>query len=333
MQRQSYFDQILAIICSVFDAYSAVLFLEDGGADTFQLAGKFSLGDHIDPDSIVSRGKGLVGRILTADSPVLLNNFDKAKGRLEYYREGDDPKIKAFMGCEVRGGVGVLCLDSKRTHSFSEKDQKILHLFANYIAASRQKTEQADSVCTEALYHGALKRIQELRKVELRWNVYLRQVLESVAVTSGFGYCFFAVRDDRGKNFYLEGASEALIPGNSSDIRFSMGSGLVGWVFKNDAPVFFGSKDATRSPAPLFGNTVQTPEIKSVICIPLVVNKITRCVLGLASEHPQELSQPLKDFALMVADYMELFMDTLYLKSQVAEAKAAAKSAKKSASS
>lgn len=51
---------ILSIVCSVFDAYSAVLFLPDEEGETHHLSASFSLGDKISSTAEALPGKGLV---------------------------------------------------------------------------------------------------------------------------------------------------------------------------------------------------------------------------------------------------------------------------------
>ena len=120
----------LAIITAVFDAYSVVLFLPDAEEDC-KLASFLSFSDCILPPEEAKPGN-LVKWITSNNEPLLVPNFDHRKSRLGYYQPGEDAYIKAFMGCPVPGG-GVLCVDSKRQYSFSNKDYKILQLFAELV--------------------------------------------------------------------------------------------------------------------------------------------------------------------------------------------------------
>lgn len=321
MENNVYLQRILAIVCSVFDAYSAVLFLGHEKEGHYKAAGWFSLGDQVDPESFVIAGKGIVGSIVSNKQPLLINNFDRKRGKLEYYGADGEPNIKAFMGCMLKDNAGVLCLDSKRTFSFSEKDQKILHLFADLVNDVRLRLSAACRHQNESRYYHSLQLIQGLRKRLTRWDAFLENFLLLVAETTGFDYCFLAARDDVGKNFYLEGSSRPLFSGNNSDLHFPIGTGLVGWVFKNNAPVFLGEHESAGSVSPLFGKNVHTPLFKSLMCLPLHFSRATRGVLGFAHEEGLEISEHVKAFAQMAGGHLELFLENLYLKSKLHDAR------------
>ena len=107
---------ILCIVCSVFDAYSAVLFLPAEDGDGFRLAASFSLGDEIITDENFRPEKGLVGWLLRSHEPLRLTSFDREKSSVGYYRREEEVGIKAFMAFPIATG-GVLCVDSKREYS------------------------------------------------------------------------------------------------------------------------------------------------------------------------------------------------------------------------
>jgi len=323
MQNNIYLQRILAIVCSVFDAYSAVLFLNQGQEGHYKANSWFSLGDRVDPECVVISGKGIVGSIAANQQPLLINNFDRKRGRLEYYGHEGEPNIKAFMGCMLKDNAGVLCLDSKRTFSFSEKDQKILHLFADLINDIRLRLVAAGRHENESGYYHSLQLIQGLRKRLTRWDAFLENFLLLVAETTGFDYCFLAARDDNGKNYYLEGANRPLFSGNPTEMQFAVGTGLVGWVFKNNAPVFLGVHESAGSVSPLFGKTVHTPMFQSLMCLPLHFSRATRGVLGFAHEDGIEISEHVKSFAQMAGGHLELFLENLFLKSKLRDLKKA----------
>jgi len=317
MENQGHLERILGIVCSVFDAYTAVLFLQDKNESIYRVAAKFSLGDIVDTECVVRTGKGIVGRILENNQPLLINNFDRQKSSLEYYGAKGEANIKAFMGCMLRNSAGALCLDSKRTFSFSEKDQKILHLFAELIYDLQTKFLSASRNENDSRYYHCLQHIHGLRKRLTRWSAFLENFLLLLAETTGFDYCFLAVRDEKGKTFYLEGFSRPIFPGDNSGMRFDVNHGLVGWVFRNNAPVIGGEREAETQSAPLFGGSAHTSPFLRVICQPLHYHRKTRAVLGLANEKPIPITEQLKLFTQFAAGHLELFLENLYIKSQL----------------
>ena len=111
----SAYNQLLGVVCSVFEAYSAVLILPSGQQqDKHWIAAQFSLGNHVNLGGEVSPGQSLAGWVLRDQHPLLVNNVEQGKNTLGYYLNDEDMNIKAFMAAPLPGGKGVLCVDSKR---------------------------------------------------------------------------------------------------------------------------------------------------------------------------------------------------------------------------
>ena len=317
MNNDKWLSRILGLVCSVFDGYSTVLFLRDPGRDLCRIAASFSLGDSISTGYEIKTGTGLVGWIAKNGKPLLINNFDRDEGCLGYYPRESESKIKAFMGCPLPQEAGVLCVDSKKTYSFSDKDQKILYQFAQLVQDIRQGLMQADYNVKGREYYRYLALIQELRQRVPKWRSFLQQLLELLSQSTGFSHCFMAARDERGEGYFLEGLQQEILPRvNLKEHKFNIDSGLLGWAFKHGSPVFSGLHEGPAG-LPLFGKEVPSKQFRSVICLPLVVHKKTRGLLVLADTEALTIDEELKSFVHMVGDYLALFLENLYLKSRV----------------
>ena len=320
----SQFERILGIVCSVLEAYSAVLFLsEERGRNIKEdssgchLAAAFSLGDKIKRSSSVEPGKGLVGWILRHGEPLLVPNFDQRQNYLGYYHDNEEQRVKAFMGCALPGGRGVICVDSKRQYSFSEKDQKLLHLFAVLLADILENMglteEQRD--CLE--HYAALKAVYALRKSHSRWAEFLNRFLHLMAATTGFAYAVFCSLDHTGENYAIEGENISLLLKDKKQARsFPVQSGVMGWVFRNGTPLFTDSGEGLPE-ASLFGKGTKIPQFQSVMALPLFMQRKARGVLCLTNDMPLSLSEGTKNFALMASEHLALFLENLYIKSRL----------------
>ncbi|WP_029895181.1 GAF domain-containing protein [Desulfohalovibrio reitneri] len=315
MPVQDTCQHLLGIICNVFDAHSAVLFLPEG-KEEFGLQAFFSLSDRVRCGARIAPGQGLAGWIIRNRKPLLINNFDQKRGVLGYYEPGEEASIRAFMGCPLDNGEGALCLDSKRTYSFSDKDQKILHQFAQLISGFNRDICRMQSDFEQHRYYRALETIFALREKHLRWSSFLESLLGILAETTGMGCCFLAVRDDTGSGYFLEGATCDPFQGNVERNAFSMNSGTIGWVFKHNSPVFAGGREKASKTA-LFGKEVATAPFNSLTCLPLLVHKKTRGVLVLADERPRCVDDGLRTFLEMAASNVSLFLENLYLKNRL----------------
>lgn len=318
MQHSNY-DRILGILCSVLDAYSAALFLpvrdsrEEEGRPHY-IASAFSLGDKLDFNADIHEGRGLVGWILRNREPLLVSNFDQRQNYLGYYMSNEEHSIKAFMGCSLPGGGGALCVDSKRQYSFSEKDQKMLHLFADLVAQLEEEAGGKEERRAMLKYYAALRTVYALRHQYSRWAEFLRHFLDLMATMTGFSYCALCTRDSSGESYSVEGENTALLlkPEQASP-SFPMSHGIVGWVFRNSSKVRSGGPEGSPE-APLVGNGTEIPPFQTVLAMPLVIQRKTRGVLCLAHDVPLDVTHTTEDFVRMAAEHLSLFLENLYVK-------------------
>lgn len=317
MKNSDTLQHLLGIICSVFDAYSAVLFVpaSDSGVkeDVFYLAKYFSLGEEVIQDVPLVAGQALVGWIIRNKKPLLINKFDSKRSHLGYYDPKAEKKIKAFMGCPLQGG-GALCLDSRRTYSLSDKDQKILELFSRLANTLWHKTSTQKQAEAEHHYYQSMQELQFLRKKYPDWSQFLSRFLAILSEATGFSYAFLATRDERGEYFFLEDTKSFtnIKKEQSTVLCFPIKSGLVGWVFTHQQPVY-GDSDSPKSQS-LFGKNDISPALQSVILLPVTLNRITRAVVVLGNPVTVSVTPALKAFVEMAVDHLTLFLENLYLR-------------------
>ena len=196
---------------------------------------------------------------------------------------------------------GALCLDSRKTYTFGDKDLKILSQFAELAGKHLARAREVETSLVEHRFYQSLRSISTLHKTYPKWTAFRSEFLKQLSLATGFSHCILTVRDESGRSYYLEGASENPLPGSrEGSLRFPMGQGLVGWVFKNQTPVYSGEVDeAGANRLPLFGLDVPSPDFKSVICLPVHFSKKTRGVLTLADEKYQPVTEELKAFVAM----------------------------------
>lgn len=307
----------LGTLCSVLDAYSTVLFLAESGSKggvVHRMAGKFSLGDHIDSEAVIEPGKGLVGWIAKNNAPLLVPNFDQRKNHLGYYKDSEELRIKAFMGCSLPNGGGVLCVDSKRQYSFSDKDQKLLQLFAQMIAEQSARDGHGKALHTVRKYYEALRNVYSLRRRHSRWAEFLQEFLNLVAASAGCDYAVFCYHDESAGEFVVEGENTPVAWKNKSrPSAFSVNGGAIGWVCKNGEAIFSNSPRGMPESS-LFGRGVTTPQFQTIMALPIRMQKKTRGVLCLAKEAPLELTGEMRDFLFMASEHLSLFLENLYIK-------------------
>lgn len=315
--RYSSLDRLMESIGSVFDAYSVVLFCRQESG-LYGLSAFFSLGDGIAPQQSIESGHGLVGWIVKNNKPLLVEKFDEKNTFLGYYGLKQDGEIKVFVGCPVPGGLGALCMDSKKTYAFSAKDQRILALFANVVAAIIADMGDAAKCCREQVLYHFLQKVYGLREAYPKWSDFLDSFLSLIAGATEFEFAFLVVSDEWGDNYFLEGSNKQVLPRPSiKQQTFSMGSGLLGWAFKKNQPVFFGDGKSEMMRTPLFEKDVAVPNFKTLLVFPLKVHTRCRGVLALGDLESKNITQETRSFAKLAADYLALLLENLYLKNKI----------------
>lgn len=317
MDNSSY-ERILGILCSVFEAYTAVLFLPAGNGkgedELYKLEAAFSLGPKkVNMNSSLRAGQGMVGWIIRNQSSLLVPNFDQRRNFLGYYNDNEEQNIKAFMGCALPGGRGVLCIDSKRQYSFSEKDQKMLQLFAELLADIYDGTRQSGAQSAALRYYAALRMIYVLRREHSRWAEFLHAFLDTVSKASGFEYAALCTLGPDGSYFNVEGENYPLLCNTRQPENYPLSSGMVGWVFRNGTPLTSGGTDGAPD-APLLGRGSSAPSFQSLLTIPLVIQRKVRGVLCMASVEPLDTGSEVQEFARMAAEHLALFLENLFVK-------------------
>jgi len=310
-------DRLLESIGSVFDAYSVVLFCRNADG-AFDLVSAFSLGDSIRKGMAIALGQGLVGWILKNNSPLVVEKFDEKNTFLGYYGSEQDEQIKVFVGCPLPGGAGALCMDSKKTYAFTSKDQRVLALFAQAVAAVIADVGEGGVCSREQALYRVLQQVYALREAHPKWTEFLNRYLALLAGASGYEYAFLVVSDEWGNNYLLEGSNKPFMPENFNVRQsFSTGSGLLGWVFKKNQPVFFGDGKSELGRTPLFGRDIPGPVLNTLMAFPLKVHTRCRGVLVFGDRESRVIGGELKAFAHMAADYLALFLENLYLRNKV----------------
>lgn len=305
---------LLGIVCNVFDAHAAVLFLPEDESEKCRLAAYYSPDDNTELSHDVEHGRGVAGWILRNRQPLLVANLDPRENTPGYYGDGDTG-IRSFMGAPLATG-GALCVDSKRQYSFSERDLNILKMFAEQLArheSSRGRQEMAGDL---PRYFAELGVIQDLRFRYRRWSQFIENFVRTLAEATGFDYCAFASVVEPGKSYCLECESADFMLDGSPSPPFSMNNGLVGWVFLNDQPVEAGGLDGA-APSALFGKVEDMPEFRCVICLPVLVNRTTRGVICLANLTDRQIDEGLRSFLRQSVDHLALFLENLYLRTRL----------------
>lgn len=315
MNAQSPLESLLALVASVFDAHSAVLFQPDPDGQSASVRSWFSAGDAVEPGARIAPGRGLVGWILRNKAPLLVNAIEENQAYLGYYREDEEPAIHSFMGCPVSGG-GALCIDSTRSQAFADSRQKLLHLFALMVPQLENMVSSSGHDREVASYFEALERMAGLRTNYSGWGAYLSQLLALLVEVTGFQYAAFASRVEGSPRYIVEGEFPELLNRQGDQTELPVNSGIVGWVFRNGEAVHNEGTNVAAA-TPVFGKTPLAPDFASAICLPVMVDRSTCGVLCLAGMEPRDFRPELRAFVRMAADEVARLLEVISLRYRV----------------
>ncbi len=314
--------QLLDLFAGVFDAYSVVLFLPvqaDGGDAECRLAAYFNLDSHVDHDCVIAAGQGLVGWIMANKKPLEIQNFNQVNdghNALLYYGAVDEPGIKAFMGCPLPGG-GVLCVDTKRQYSFSEREHKHLHMLAEIMAGLHDMARSDRSLGDIPRYFTTIEALEELREHYRGWGTYIQTFLNRVADAAGFDYCAFASVEVPGESYSISAENQPVLVRDGEPFYQSISSGLAGWVLRNGQPVLHSGEEG-RAPA-LFGTSQNLPDFAAVGVLPVTINKSVRACLCLGHNEVHPVNETMRTFLHVAVGMLAGHGENLYLRLRLSE--------------
>jgi GAF domain-containing protein len=199
-------------------------------------------------------------------------------------------------------------VDSKRPYSFSDKEHKILQLFAQIVAHRETRPANEEFVGDIPRYFAELGIIQDLRNRCTNWTNFLPKFLKSMTDATGFDYGAFASLDYEGETYTVEAETERMFI--DVGMALSLGSGIAGWVFRNGQDVMENDASAT----PLFNRQEGAPEFQSVVCLPLIIRKTTRGVFCLAHKERKAVDETMRSFLKQAVDHLALFLENMVLR-------------------
>lgn len=304
-------DNILDLIRSSLEVHSVTLFLsmEDGN---YMLVSASTDKEPYTEEVIIPLGKGFVGWILRHQQPLTLNSFDQRQGYLGYYTDTDESLITSFMGCPLPGG-GALCVDSITHQKFTEKNQQVLQRFARLVARHIHSAGTANNNEKLRRYYKGIEQLIELHN-QHNWGTYLSLFLNIIKTVTDSDYTAFVSSAEDSLSYTVEGESTPVIfSNNNTTSEFSLSNGgLIGWVFRNEVPVH--AEGTEGSSTPLFGKLSYVPIFQSIMCIPVIIDKVTCGVLCLASLTAKPLPQDMRIFAKMAALILAQYLDILAIR-------------------
>ena len=323
---------LLSLVRMAFGVHCAVLFRPDGSENGSCTLTDFSSNDtpYVRKVSIAP-GRDIVGWILRHKQTVAIPNLQEKNLReqraaLGYYNDEDNGSIVAFLGCPTPEG-GVLCIDTTEPRSFTAEDRTLLLRFAQHISEVLRAPEEKQTAPQEELetYFQALDQIDHLDRECSGWPAYLSGVLDIASKSTGLEYTAFISIAENARMYVIEKENTPLLLNGRDSLEVPLDSGgLTSWVLQNETAVF--SEGGEGSPqTPLFSRMTGAFHFKSIICIPVFINRTVRGALCFASAEPHRFSNDMRTFTQLMSSRFSSYFEELYLKYRLQKLMAPAK--------
>ncbi len=262
-------DNLIKLIASVADAFTAAIFLPSDNGDTLTLAACHSLSPHIIPECAIDVGSGLVGWVAANGEPIVVSDFKPETTTLGFYRV--DEEIKSFLAVPIPVGEknGVLAIDSKRSYVFPPGMQKLMTLFADHVGRWFQNsTVQAIMVQNTSAIDNLLAVCDSLGQAINPASVVEAAVACPPDLVGADAIAVALVGEEDGACRVVSSAGEGMP--NCRDLEVSLEQSLAGWVIRNSKALAltecreYYSKTFVFSPEePFFG-------VEAFLGVPLV---------------------------------------------------------------
>ncbi len=270
---------IVELVSNVTDAFTAALFLFETKGERLRLAAWHTLSKNLDTEADLAPGDGIIGWVAKTNEAINLSRFDQDTRPLRLYRQDED--IKSFLAVPV-GQEGVLCVDSKQTYVFTEKDQKLLAGFAvvvrHLLEAKRVRRREKGYARMLRLLYQVEQAVREPGSA----RDFVARILSEVKAFTGADVAFFTTPNRNWTRYRVEAVDGPVGP-NFQGTSYSLDSGLVGWVYKENRRLVLQRDKAPGRKSFIFSPDDPIRTFKSFIGLPLKLWGETIGVLGLAA--------------------------------------------------
>jgi transcriptional regulator with GAF, ATPase, and Fis domain len=297
-------DELIKLLCNCLEAFTSALFLVNEKRDSLILSSFYSLSKNIISHASIGFEEGLVGWIAKNQKPVTVKSFDRDTTSLGYYSTNED--IKSFMGVPLRT-KGVLCVDSKKTYVFTEKDQKILMGFGDLIHEALIMDEVVYEESTNSDFFQTLLSIEEIWKAKEGIQTGLIDILSLCSDRLKIPVVVIVEPLEGEREFsILQGVGLGNF--NFPQRRFARGKGLLDWVFKYNKPLILNEFHSYSGKSFVFSEDEQLEKVKSLCLLPFSTQGNVTGVLCLFSFEENTFDKYRKEHLFFLSDLIGLIL-------------------------
>jgi diguanylate cyclase (GGDEF)-like protein len=274
--------QIAVFLKQSLMCYSAAIFRFDAGSGTLELRAMHSDCNEKEKnwDARVKPGEGMVGWVYYKREKLPAGNTGTPLAGLPYYH-ADEQGIQSFIGYpivdpESDRALGVLCVDSREMNALKEQHYSTLDMAARMLVEAVRAEESRARQEHEALQLQAMLELSRQITEGLDVSEICRRVVHSMFRIVPYEVAAVTLWDADKNTFRVEYAARAgEAPGEATEwLGEEFGpdtESAVVLAMRGDAPMLIANyRDRDKSKRiPLWSPAVKTPDIDSVLAVPL----------------------------------------------------------------
>lgn len=300
MNASKILKRLIQLTSNVTNAFTTALYTADHLNQTLHLKEHHTLSLNFDEKTQIPFGKGLIGNVAVEKKVAHSDHLYGDVPRLPIYKKKENLKCILIVPVVFDDLEGVLVLDSKESHSFSAKTQKIVAGFAEQMAwhlhlASLLENGREDSSFP---YHEMIQFNRSLSE-PLDRPIIIKRLLRftpAIIKCDAVAVILFDSSRQVGNVAGHHGWDQEL-----ADLRVIPGKGIAGSTAKNRIPLI--TKIVDRPRAGIFSEKEKSSPFQSVLSVPIVQNDDLMGVVICASRQLEGFHQADLNKMVMTCGY------------------------------
>ncbi|MCX7856493.1 MAG: hypothetical protein N2513_00700 [Deltaproteobacteria bacterium] len=301
-------DIICQLIFNIYEAYTVAIYKLEG--KFLRCLSFFTMSKTFLRDKYLSVEMTLPGWVMKHREPLIIPNFDREIETLGYYEKNEE--IKSFMGFPL-GESGVLCIDSKKKYSFTDKEKRNLSGFVPLIIQEISVDDYGVELEERLTELNTKRLIFSLFGNLLQKKIKINDVLEEALRISGGDLCFIGM--EKGEKLEIKDAAGIGLD-QCLKKTCSIGESIAYSVIEGGAELLLPFDTGYLREKPLIYEG-EPFKAKQFFGFPLVVDDIVFGVVGFATRTEKPLLETsigtLRDMAVMFSMYYSAVWTKEYL--------------------
>lgn len=315
------FQPLVDLLSNILEAHTTAFFLANAKQRSFHLVAAQSLSRHLSENvTLPMEQSGILSQVHKAGQAIHLGKMHEItmalSSTLPFYREGES-HIKGLLIQPVGHGDGVLYVDTKYSWGFNTKQQKWIKEIAELL---HELVRQQDSALRQKSFDRIWQLFRRLNYVNHTGGTfqdYCQTLVHECAQFLGTEYGLMALKDVSGSTYHLFTATSN-IPQAYFHRKFDIKQGLIGWIFRNQKPLFIPRLNSDSPEHYLLSSRESLPHHGTLWGLPAASTLGHSVVLAFLARDVMEWGAENRHAISHILYYAHLLLEQSYFKEEYA---------------